>query len=360
MLLATVLILMIASANLAGLLALIWAAAAGDRRRVPRCGARRSRIVTLLLIESAMLALVGGAFGILVAQWGIDLFAGRLGSLGQGWLTFGIDGRDLLFAFGASLATALLFGLLRLSGRPAWISGVLLEDVRGRAQPSWPSPACHSRRHADGCVDGSIAAASSIVLSSEAFETLGPGFARDARCSPRRACWYGLRQLGGSDRPCRSRMNASGPAPSPASSATSHLPLANRNVPRSRVEPEGTNPRCPAIRQPALRRRRLSWHRTSSSPARPILLGCRGRRSRTPLASSMKRFAPILAGSGSAGQRLRVPIRPTAARRSRSSASLETSRSATRATILEPNLLPLAHSRDISFVVRALTMPRRS
>ena len=87
--------------------------------------------MTLLMIESAVLALAGGAFGTLVAQWGIDLFAATLGKPeGQGWLNFAIDGRVLLFSFAVSLITALLFGLVPAIGATRLdLRGVLLEDA---------------------------------------------------------------------------------------------------------------------------------------------------------------------------------------------------------------------------------------
>lgn len=361
MLLATVLILMIASANLAGLLA----AHLGSRRQEiavrTALGARRSRIVTLLLIESAMLALVGGAFGILVAQWGIDLFAGTLGKpQGQGWLKFGIDGRVLLFAFGASLATALLFGLLPAIGATRLdLRGVLLEDVRAVGVNR------RGRRLRAILVAtqmavsmGFIAAASSIVLSAEAFETLGPGFARE------RLAVLHVTLAGTAYDSSAARMafvdRASeriGALPGVAAvSATSHLPLADRNVLQSRVEFEGADP-SGARRYASLRFVAGSYPGTVGLPVR------RGRSfsvaeaadPRTPLAlineTMLRRYWP---DADPLGQRLRLPDSPYGS---------------TWLTIVgvvgdvsqrnpgdDPQnqiYLPLAHSRDISFVVRA-------
>jgi predicted permease len=115
------LLLLIACANIAGLL--VARAASRQRELAVRVsiGANRGRLVRQLVAESLLLAIVGGALGLLVARWGAD---GLLALLTVGGsdsaVAVPMDGRVLGFALATSLLTGLLFGLL-----PAWrASGV--------------------------------------------------------------------------------------------------------------------------------------------------------------------------------------------------------------------------------------------
>ena len=77
-------------------------------------GAAPARVVRQLLTESVLLAAVGGALGIVFAQWGaaalVDL-TNRRGSLTSP-LVLGIDWRVLAFTAAVCLVAALVFGLL--------------------------------------------------------------------------------------------------------------------------------------------------------------------------------------------------------------------------------------------------------
>jgi putative ABC transport system permease protein len=74
-------------------------------------GASRRRIIRQLMTESLLLSLVGGAFGMLLAFWGIHLLR-ALGPQSIPRLAdVGIDIGSLLFAALVSLTTGLLFGL---------------------------------------------------------------------------------------------------------------------------------------------------------------------------------------------------------------------------------------------------------
>jgi predicted permease len=104
------LVLVLACANVANLLV---ARALGRRRDLAlrqAVGASRSRLTRLVLVESLMLALAGGAFGVMLATWGTPLLA-RLRPDDAFLQSATIDLRVLWVTLLVSVATGLLFGI---------------------------------------------------------------------------------------------------------------------------------------------------------------------------------------------------------------------------------------------------------
>jgi len=129
---AVAFVLLITAVNLASLM--LARAAARERELAIRSalGAERGRLVRQLFTETLVLAVLGGALGLVIAQVGgrvlVQMASGQLPRAED----VGLDTRVLLFTLGVSVATGIAFGLvpaLRASS-PA-LQHALREGTRG-------------------------------------------------------------------------------------------------------------------------------------------------------------------------------------------------------------------------------------
>jgi predicted permease len=138
-------VLLIACANLANLQFARNAARGREHAIRLALGASRARLIRLVLAESVLLSIAGGALGLVLAAWTNDLVA-RTFTLGDNsHLAVRLDVRVLTFTLVVSLLTGIAFGLL-----PAWlaaranVSDALKQGSRGTTA----SRSQHRVRHA--------------------------------------------------------------------------------------------------------------------------------------------------------------------------------------------------------------------
>jgi predicted permease len=131
---AVSLVLLIACVNVANIILARGASRQKEMALRIALGAGRSHLLRQLLSESLLLAVAGGALGILLAVWGLPPLRALVPVDMVGGAPITLDSRVLLFTLLASLTSGVLFGLipgLRLLGTD--LNATLQEGGRGSA-----------------------------------------------------------------------------------------------------------------------------------------------------------------------------------------------------------------------------------
>jgi len=160
----TAIVLLIACVNIANLLLARGAARSTEMAVRLSLGAGRWQLVGQLLLEAGILALMGGAAGLLVATWTLSGISAMLPLEAASSFTPDISSPVLVFAAVISMVTGLAFGLFPAlaSTRPDLVSA-----LKGQAgQPSGPRAAARLRT---ALVTAQIALSMTLLISAGLF-----------------------------------------------------------------------------------------------------------------------------------------------------------------------------------------------
>jgi predicted permease len=184
MMLAVGIVLLIACANVAGLM--LARAAFRQKEMALRfaLGASKGRILRQLLTESLMLSCAGGAIGMLFAGWRLQSIMVFLWASQHGNLPFtpGIDARVLLFTGAMTVVAGILFGLtpalrgLRVDLTPALKRGTGSSAPAWRAKGGWFSAANSLVVVQLALSIVALAGAGLLIRTLENLKSVDPGF----------------------------------------------------------------------------------------------------------------------------------------------------------------------------------------
>lgn len=180
---AVALVLLIACANIAGIMLARGSARAREIGIRTALGASRLRIIRQLLTESLILSILGAVVGTALGYQALRaLLALMPPNQFPGWVRFDFDWRFLVFSLAVSAGTAVLFGLW-----PAWNASRV--DVRNGLQEAGPraSESAGRRRSLKMLITAEVALATVLLTAAgllvQAFrkvERIDPGFRPDS------------------------------------------------------------------------------------------------------------------------------------------------------------------------------------
>src|SRR5205823_4963996 len=175
---AVAFVLLIACANLANLFAARGAAREREFAIRAAVGASRRQIVRQLLIESFLIALLGGVFGFLIALWSRDALSILAPQNVSRFQEVSFNLPVLAFTLVIASVTAVLFGLW-----PAWQSSRADVQLALKAGSQGSGDAPSAKRTRDGLVIGQIAltltllvAAALVLKSFSRLQSLSLGY----------------------------------------------------------------------------------------------------------------------------------------------------------------------------------------
>jgi putative ABC transport system permease protein len=135
-------VLLIAAANLSGMLLARGVSRRSELALRFTLGATRGRVIRQLMAESLLVSIAGGALGILMARWLLDLFAAATPSRFVHWqvsiiaLDVPIDWRVVVFSAASCVASGILVGLLPARGA---LRNDLLSALTGQSVSTTPA-----------------------------------------------------------------------------------------------------------------------------------------------------------------------------------------------------------------------------
>ena len=131
-------VLLIACANIANLLLARATARRKEMAIRTAVGASKWRIARQLLTESILVSMIGGAIGLFLAYWGVQLILYMSPTAIPRSREIGLDWMVLVFTIGVSFVTGVLFGLIpAIQAGEVDVNETLKESGRGTSSRHW-------------------------------------------------------------------------------------------------------------------------------------------------------------------------------------------------------------------------------